>query len=694
MKKKDELRTAGFVSFGILMCVAAVVTHYMTQPSNSKDFELVGTEFFEDFTTASQAKSLEVAALDPDAGTVQEFSVAEKDGLWRIPSHYDYPAEAADRLASTATSVMGIVRESLVGRLESDHERFGVVDPLGDTARDPESTGKRITLKDGNDETLVDFIIGKEAGDVEIPMAERALQNAEPQKYFYVRRPDENQTYKVRLNVDLSTRFSDWIEPDLLKLNTSDLRQIDIDNYELKERGGLTRRQVVKLQGDQLSFSRGDGSGAWSLEGLKEEAEELETSRINEITSALDQMKIVGVRPKFKYKGQQLVTADLEINENPEFQEDPREFNNAMARLLSELDSRGFTIYENPDPTLISTFGSMTVGLADGVSYLLNFGKSVDGDDKAIEIGSATDAESTDESGSDTGNDSNESTEAENAQDNAGDTEDAETEKDDSKNRYLMIRVSFDESLLGERPVKPVEPTKPEEPEGYQPPAPPSDENETTENDAAADESGENDAAPAPTESDETERDPTWVAYDEAMKQFTEQQTEYNLNLTRYEDELKAFEEKVEAGKNRVKELNERFGDWYYVISADNLSTMQTKRSDVVKAKEQPEEAAPGTPPSQTPNLSFDFPPDLAAESDDEQAESTDKEKDESSNDNPPTESGNETKDADDGGPGETLYEPATATTNEEAETNSSEESESGSESGGGDEGNGDGGNR
>ena len=93
----------------------------------------------------------------------------------------------------------------------------------------PESTGDRITLKDDDDEVLVDFIIGKEAGIVEVPVNEEDFEEGVAEKYYYIRRPDEVQTYKVRLNIDLSTKFSDWIDTDLLQLENRNLRRISID---------------------------------------------------------------------------------------------------------------------------------------------------------------------------------------------------------------------------------------------------------------------------------------------------------------------------------------------------------------------------------------------------------------------------------------------------------------------------------
>ena len=125
---------------------------------------MVGQPFFEAFNDAATAKSLEVIAVNPETASVEQFKVEEDDGLWRIPSHHNYPAEAADRLAATATSVIGLTRESLVGRVKGDHERFGVMDPLDEEARDPEFAGQRISIKDDAGDIMLDLIVGKQGG--------------------------------------------------------------------------------------------------------------------------------------------------------------------------------------------------------------------------------------------------------------------------------------------------------------------------------------------------------------------------------------------------------------------------------------------------------------------------------------------------------------------------------------------------
>ena len=61
--------------------------------------------------------------------------------------------------------------------------------------------------------------------------------------------------------------------------------------------------------------------------------------------------------------------------------------------------------------------------------------------------------------------------------------------------------------------------------------------------------------------------------------------------------------EKVEEGKKQVKQLNDRFEAWYYVISAESFETLRMSRADLVKDKdvsEQPPVEAPN-PPSADP---------------------------------------------------------------------------------------------
>jgi hypothetical protein len=628
----ESTKTIGFVAAATLMAATAVGSHFLNRPTNSADFELVGQPFFEEFDSASQAQSLEVAAVDADSARLKRFSVKKVDGLWRIPSHNNYPAEAAARLATTATSVMGIRRDSLAGRLKNEHERLGVMDPLSEDIEDPESVGKRITMRDAEDEVVVDFIIGKEAGDVVLSETDRPFGNGGSAKYYYVRRPDEQQTYKVKLDIDLSTKFSDWIDPDLLRIARGEITKVSIDNYKLEEdrSNPLARTKALfKSQGDKIELARTTSTDDWKLADLNAETEELQTAPINSMLGVVDELKIAGVRPKLKYKGHLLLTSDLKLNSQPEFEKNPTEFGREINRLQNQLDQKGFSLAGSAKKMeLVASNGDLHIGTDKGVIYTMHVGKAVEGSEDEIEIGmessdsSASETEAADSKSSD-GKEDPETKEAdasdastESKEDNADDG--SEDKVEEAKNRYLMIRVSFDQSLIQPQPDKPIEPVAPVAPEGYEPPKPETETEETkTEKDAKPDageansETGDDDAPkPPPQDEAKPERNPEFVKHDEALIAFEQQKIDFELAKTQFETDTKAFAEKVAEGEALVKELNERFGDWYYVITGDNLNTLQTTRAELVKEKEKPasERVLPPRPDIKFPALPSENP--------------------------------------------------------------------------------------
>ena len=88
---------------------------------------------------------------------------------------------------------------------------------------------------------------------------------------------------------------------------------------------------------------------------------------------------------------------------------------------------------------------------------------------------------------------------------------------------------------------------------------------------------------------DEEKKDPQ-AEYLELLQEYQAAKLQYETDKEKYEEDLKKYEEKVVNGKNKVAKLNERFADWYYVISADSLENLRLSRSDLVKEKEKTED--------------------------------------------------------------------------------------------------------
>ena len=431
-------RTLTFVAVAAFAVLSAVGVKYINRPIVNGDFADVGQEFFSGFTDPLKAASLSVAKYDGEAREPLAFAVKQNDkGLWVIPSHHDYPAEAADRLARTAASFIGAKKMALKSRSKDDWGRYGVADPEDDVAVDPdgkegekdESRGTRVTLRDSGGNPLVDLIIGKPV--------EGRNQN------YYVRQPEKNNVYIAEISADLSAKFSDWIEPDLLKLNQSDIVRVLVDKYSIDEDKGEI------LRSETLEFDKDSTSNKWTLAGLNAEAESVKEAAINDLTKNLDQLKIVGVRPKPEGLNADL-TVSAEMASNPVI----------MQILQADMQRQGFFIArgENGKKMLVSNEGELVAGTKNGVRYTLYFGEVARGSAKDIETG-LNEKTAADQDAAKTA--TVEKKKDENSVDTGPETEVTPVDTESGPRRYLLVKVEFDESLMGKKPAEPVAPEKP-----------------------------------------------------------------------------------------------------------------------------------------------------------------------------------------------------------------------------------------
>ncbi len=437
-------RTLTFVVVAAVAAVAAFGARYANRPVSVEGFSDVGQEFFADFKDPLKASALSVVKFDAEAKEPLAFSVNQNDkGLWVIPSHHDYPAEAADRLARTAASLIGVRKVAMQSRNKDDWARYGVSDPTEEGTADlgakdgeqDETRGTRITLKDSSSNALVDLIIGK-------PVAGR-------EKHFYVRQPDKNPVFIAKLDADLSAKFSDWIEPDLLKLNQSDIVQVTVDKYSVDEEQGAI------LQGETLKFAKDKTANKWSLEGLDTAAESLKELPVTDLTRNLDQLKIVGVRPK-----PEGLNADLTVSQNVAQ-------NPLMRQILqADMQRQGFYIARGKEDEvkLVSNEGELIAGTSNGVRYTLYFGEIARGTAKDIETGlndPKPEAPRPADPAADPAADAAKADGAEVTAPEIPKPEEKPESPESGPRRYLLVKVEYDEALLGPKPTEPVAPEKP-----------------------------------------------------------------------------------------------------------------------------------------------------------------------------------------------------------------------------------------
>ena len=566
-------RTMAFVGVAVGCLAITGLFDAMNRPAAIQEFGKMGQEFYPEFTDPTTATSLTVSVIDPEEVKPLQFSVKQSDdtGQWVIPSHHDYPADAADQLAKTASSIIGIKRGAMISRWESDHAKYGVVDPETDSVSidQIEGIGKRITIGGPNEATLASFIVGK--------------KNEDSTNQYFVRHPDEAETYIAELDINLTTKFGDWVNTDLLEITNGDIVRLDLNDYSFDEIQGTITGNIESV------LSRDSSSADWELEGMDAETEQVKTTAVTETLTALTSLEIAGVRPK-----QAGLTPDLQIDRAA------LRSQGDFDRLSRDLLSRGFLLQPNRENKelleLISREGEMFVGASDGLLYRLYFGRAFTGSNEDLEIGLSSDT--TEEEGEEAPSDE----EADG--DSAEDKEEGEEETPSGKpGRYVFVRVNFDATLLGDVLTKPEEPQEPAEiqelkekiaataeeaaTEETEEAAPESETDGSTEEKSTEEETADEEDTQEQDEEDSSEQEAEAVESDE--EKLARLQEEFTAAQAAYQTELAAFEEyqqKIEDGTEKAVELNRRFAKWYYVIPGESYDKLSLDRDNIVEPKQ------------------------------------------------------------------------------------------------------------
>ena len=510
-------------------------------------------KLFADFDDPLAATSMRIVKYDEDTGAVRAFQVAQVNDLWSIPSHQNYPADARDHLAEAATAVMDLEILGEVSSRPGDHEMYGVLDPdAKDLSAGAVGVGTRVTMKGNKDNVLADLIIGKEVKDTP------ALR--------YVREPSRDQVYKVAVKTDkLSTKFGDWIEKDLLKLNAFDVRSVQLNDYSFLTSGN----RFSQVKRSEMTFEYDDAKSAWKLANMVEfdegkpvpgelkEDEEINSEKLNALKTALDDLQIVDVERKPKeLKGLQFI----------------EQVANDRESIVSLLTRGFFPIADRDDNlTLYSKEGEAICSMKDGVEYVLRFGSIAGGENETADG------------------------------DKKGKPAAAKL------NRFLFVIAQFNPELIPKPNLEPLpsdDKADAEKPADKKDP----DKKDTDKKDTDKKDSDRADAGKQTTDAkgkegdkpDDKKADGEKTADEQAAeedaaerkKALAEKTAAVEKENKRKQDE---YEEKIKKGQDHVKELNNRFADWYYIISDDTYHKIHLNRGDVVKDKEK-KDAAPDSP--------------------------------------------------------------------------------------------------
>ena len=566
------------VGFGLLIVGWAVQPRFQARQVTAEMQEVL----FSKLEDVAQAGSLEIVSYNEDLAELSPFKVVKTGGVWVLPAHDNYPADAREHLAAAATELIDMKALDVVSTSPADHETFGVIEP------DPQKieagmtgVGKLVEIRDEAGATLARLVVGKEdrqpagaAGGTRI--------------LRFVRKAGQDPVYRVEIDTSkFTTRFDYWIEKDLLKLSPWDVRTVLLDDYGLAAVQANGRMMVEQQRRSRIRVAYDDQGAEWSLASLEvfdpekpseapqiaelAEGEQLASAKLNDLRNALGDLKIIDVARKPAG-----LTADLEAEAS--FLDDDE--------AVASMQQRGFLPLASGE--ILSTDGETVVGMKDGVEYVLRFG-----------AGTSVVRRGDESAGDDDG------------------------ERDEVPGRYLLVMARFNESLLEKPTLDPLpgepEATEPEatEPEATEPAAtepaatePEATEPEATEPEASARRVGpfrfaaqaEGDASAAAEEAPAAEQPPAaedagdeappspppsaadaLKAADEAEAKAQAAREERRRVERENRRKQEEYDEKVDGAKKRVRELNGRFAAWYYIVSDEEYAKIHLSRDEVIE---------------------------------------------------------------------------------------------------------------
>lgn len=325
----ESAKTALWLGAAVVLVIAAVSIE--PEARQSEMFSDQGELLFPRLTDANLVKSIEVIDYNESEAVARPLKAEFRNNRWLLVSHNDYPAEARDRVARTAASLVGLKKDAVVTDRFEDHAQYGVIDPLDAKVSSLSGRGKRVTLRDASGAPLADLVLGN--------------QEKSREGYRYIRVPGQKRVYAVKTDAEPSARFEDWVESNLLRLNQAQLKRIVMLSYPVDQLTGRLGAPVRTV------LSRA------SPEWKQESGPALSKPKIQSLVSALCSIRVAGARP-----APPELAAQLRGGKGLELTLD----------LVMGLRQRGF--YITPDGRFFAAGGEVIIETEAGANTTLRFG--------------------------------------------------------------------------------------------------------------------------------------------------------------------------------------------------------------------------------------------------------------------------------------------------------------------------------
>ena len=195
----------------------------------------------------------------------ETFTLAHDGERWTMPERDGYRA-VPDKIHRLVVGAAGLERREPKTSDPSRYPRLGLDDPAKEG-----SASIRFTLEDDAAEVLADFIIGnREASRIDLSLSE-----------FYLREPDDSQSWLVEGKLSVSRDPVEWLEREVLRIDEARVRRV----------------RVRQAAGARLAVSRSrPGDGDFVLHDIPPGHEVESQWRVNDIGRGLASLRLRDVR--------------------------------------------------------------------------------------------------------------------------------------------------------------------------------------------------------------------------------------------------------------------------------------------------------------------------------------------------------------------------------------------------------------
>lgn len=244
----------------IVVIVAASVFVQLRAPQSDKE----KIAFFPELAT--QIESVNHISIKSYAGGI---NLTRIDDSWVVDEFDNFPA-LPDKVKSAVLGAADLKINAAKTKLPRLYSRLGV-----DSPDNEDSTSLLLTLKNAEEDKLIEVIIGK-------PRLSSAAQNTPG---LYVRKPDDEQSYLVDGIMDISSSKTDWIDRALFDIPAEAIRAVRIEHAD----------------GDTYTlFKQEKGQEKFELENIPEGKKIGSKLVVSRFGSVLQDIQINGARAKTK----------------------------------------------------------------------------------------------------------------------------------------------------------------------------------------------------------------------------------------------------------------------------------------------------------------------------------------------------------------------------------------------------------